>query len=177
MIRSWRAAAPQLLLLSMIAIWGSSYAAVKTVLDRGVPPFELLRARFWIAVACLLPPALAFGGRILGAEFRRGVATGVPLLVGYALQTFGMQQTTASMGGFLSGLITLFVAAGAVLVFGERLRASTVLGLLLGVAGLALLCFGGDERDGARNTLVGIGLQIASSFSYAGHILLLSRLS
>ena len=38
MIRSWRAAAPQLQLLSMIAIWGSSYAAVKTVLDRDVPP-------------------------------------------------------------------------------------------------------------------------------------------
>jgi len=178
MIRSWRAAAPQLQLLSMIAIWGSSYAAVKTVLDRGVPPFDLLRARFWIAVACLLPPAVAVGRRALGTEALRGIATGVPLLIGYALQTFGIQQTTASMGGFLSGLITLFVAAGAVLVFGERLRAPTVFGLLLGAAGLALLCFGGDEHDGARkNTLAGIGLQIASSFSYAGHILLLSRLS
>src|SRR5262245_22516079 len=178
MIRSWRAAAPQLLLLSMIAIWGSSYAAVKTVLDRGMPPFDLLRARFWIAVACLLPPALARGGRALGTECARGVATGVMLLIGYALQTFGMQQTTASLAGFLSGLITLFVAIGAVLLFRERLRAPTVCGLLLGAAGLALLCFGGDAHDAARtNTLVGIGLQIASSFSYAGHILALSRLS
>ncbi len=177
---TWRQAAPQLQLLSMIAVWGISYAAVKTTLDRGVPPFVLLGARFWLAVACLLPRARWQGGAALRSEWRRGALTGLALLVGYALQTLGMQQTTASLAGFLSGLITLFVAVGAVLL-GERLRAPTVIGLALGVVGLGLLCFGGDDgavAGAARaNTPFGILLQVGSSGSYALHILLLSRLS
>jgi drug/metabolite transporter (DMT)-like permease len=176
----WSRNAPQLLLLLMIAIWGASYAAVKATLERGVPPFVLLAARFSIAAACLLPLALASGRAALASERGRGIATGLTLLIGYALQTTGMQQTTASLAGFLSGLITLFVAAGAVLL-GERLRAPTVLGLALGTVGLALLCFGGEPPpDSARaptNTLLGIGLQVGSSCCYAAHILLLSHWS
>lgn len=171
-----RHVAPQLLLLSMIAIWGASYASVKTILDHGVPPFVLLAARFWLALACLLPLVCAGGAANLRREAGRGIATGTALLIGYALQTFGMTCTSASMAGFLSGLITLLVALGAFFVFGERLRVPTLAGLALGTAGLALLCFGSGDAGGGDSAF-GIGLQIASSTSYAAHILLLSRWS
>jgi len=169
--------APQLLLLSMMAIWGGSYAAVKTLLDLPVPPFVVVALRFLIAVLCLWP-MLPRGHRVaaLAATWKAGVPTGAALLLGYALQTLGMRETTSSMGGFLSGLIVLLVAVGAWAVFGERLRAPTLAGLGLGAIGLVLLCFGGDPGGGS-NSLFGIGLQIASSTSYAAHVLLISRLS
>lgn len=168
---------PRLLLLSMIAIWGGSYAVVKITLGHGVPPFVVIAVRFVIA-ALVVQTMLAAMGRTgdLASTAKPGLLTGCALLLGYSLQTVGMEQTTASMAGFLSGLIVPLVAIGARFVFGERLRKATVLGIALGFAGLSLLCWSGDGRDG-ETTLLGILLQVGSSTSYAAHILMISRLA
>ncbi len=50
-----RSFAPQLWLLSMNLIWGVSYSAVKYALDRGLQPFALMTARFWLACLFLMP--------------------------------------------------------------------------------------------------------------------------
>src|SRR5206468_11672529 len=89
--------APQLLLLAMIAIWGASFAAIKTALDLRLPEFVLIAARFWLALLCLLPFLPRAGGLAsLRATCRPGAITGSALLCGYSLQTFGMQETTTS---------------------------------------------------------------------------------
>ncbi|MEY4831519.1 MAG: hypothetical protein RLZZ562_3315, partial [Planctomycetota bacterium] len=115
-----RSFAPQLWLLSMNLIWGVSYSAVKYALDRGLQPFALMTARFWLACLFLMPLVAMRQRHALTKSAMRGVVTGLALLLGYVLQTYGMQQTTASMAGFLSGLITLLVALGGWLVFRER---------------------------------------------------------
>lgn len=168
---------PRLLLLSMIAIWGGSYAVVKVTLGDGVPPFVVIAVRFAIAAA-LVQAMLAATARTgdLTATAKPGLLTGCALLLGYSLQTVGIEQTTASMAGFLSGLIVPLVAIGGRFVFGERLRPAAVLGIGLGFAGLTLLCWSGDGRDG-ETTLLGILLQVGSSISYAAHILMISRLA
>lgn len=170
--------APQLWLLSMNLIWGVSYSAVKYALDRGLQPFALMTARFWMACLCLLPiVAMRERDRIRGAA-ARGVTTGLALLIGYVLQTYGMQQTTASMAGFLSGLITLLVALGGWLVFREKLHASTAFGLLLGFSGLVMMCWGAEtEGPERKDTIAGILMQTGAAVSFACHILLMSRWS
>lgn len=170
--------APQLWLLSMNLIWGASYSAVKYSLDRGLQPFALMTARFWLACLCLLPlVAMRERDRIAGSA-ARGLVTGLALLLGYVLQTYGMQQTTASMAGFLSGLITLLVALGGWLVFRERLHGSTALGLLLGFAGLVMMCWGAEAEGSERkDTIAGILMQTGAAVSFACHILLMSRWS
>ncbi|HLQ38298.1 MAG TPA: DMT family transporter [Planctomycetota bacterium] len=169
---------PHLWLLLMIAIWGGSYSVVKVGLGY-LAPFTLVAARFWLAVLCLLPFVLRRGKAPLRQSLGPGLVTGAALATGYMLQTVGMNETTASMGGFLSGLIVLLVALGGWLLFREPLQLRAVLGLLLGLSGLVLLCLGKGDDDPARagNTLRGILLQVASSTSYAGHILLISRVS
>lgn len=167
---------PHLLLLAMIAIWGGSYAAVKVALET-VSPFAVVGSRFWLAVLCLLPFVLRAAPGTMAATRTKGLITGTALLIGYALQTVGMQETTASMGGFLSGLIVLLVAIGGVLFLGASVRANTVLGLLLGFAGLVPLCMTAADPSVQTNTLRGVLLQVGSSTSYAAHILLISRLS
>lgn len=170
-----RTSGPRLWLLAMISVWGASHAAVKALLDRDLPPFVLLLLRFSIATAVLWPCLPRPRGAGLRRCWRPGLVTGAALLAGYALQTLGMQETTASMGGFLSGLIVLLVALGGWLVLREPLRAPAALGLCCGLWGIAMLCTGGDGP--AANTALGIGLQIAAAVVYAAHILLISRLS
>lgn len=170
--------APQLWLLSMNLIWGVSYSAVKYALDRGLQPFALMTTRFWLACLCLLPlVAMRERDRIRGSA-ARGIVTGLALLLGYVLQTYGMQQTTASMAGFLSGLITLLVALGGWLLFRERLQTSTTIGLAFGFAGLLVMCWVAESEGPARkDTLAGILMQTGAAVSFACHILLMSRWS
>lgn len=169
--------APHALLLLMIVIWGGSFVAAKAALD-SLAPFTIVAARFWIAVACLLPFVLRRGaGTELRAVFRPGAVTGVALAIGYLLQFVGMNETSASMGGFLAGLIPLLVALGGWIVFRSRLGRIGLIGFALGIAGMLLLVWpAGDAGDGPRDTPRGMLLQVASSIAYAVHILLVSRL-
>jgi drug/metabolite transporter (DMT)-like permease len=167
---------PHALLLLMIAIWGVSYVVVKDALAL-CPPLPIVAARFWLAVLCVLPFALRAGRAALWAALWPGCITGAALALGYLLQTFGIQETSASMGGFLAGLIPLLVALGGLLVFGARLGVLGFVGLVMGFAGMGFLIWptetaGSDNSDTPR----GIALQIGSSVSYAAHVLLLSRL-
>lgn len=169
--------APHAWLLAMNALWGGSYSVVKAALAT-LTPFGLITTRFWVAVACLLPFVLGERGRRdLRTACRPGLITGAVLAIGYTLQTLGMAETSASTGGFLSGLIVLLVAVGGWLAFGERLGRAAVTGLGLGVAGIVLLCWpGAAPTGGPVDTPRGIALQIGASTSYAVHVLLLSHL-
>ncbi|MBL9078250.1 MAG: DMT family transporter [Planctomycetes bacterium] len=167
---------PHLLLTAMIAIWGGSYAVVKVALE-SLPPFAVVALRFWLAVACVLPFVRPGFGAELRAAARPGLLAGALLALGYLLQTLGMNETSASMGGFLSGLIVLLAGVGGFVFFRARFGALSVLGFVLGLAGMALLCWPGEVPAGTPvvDTPRGILLQIGSSTAYAAHILLLSR--
>jgi drug/metabolite transporter (DMT)-like permease len=167
---------PHLLLTAMIAIWGASYSVVKVALA-ALPPFAVVALRFWLAVLCLLPfVRRGFVGELRAAT-RPGLLAGAALTCGYLLQTAGMTETSASMGGFLSGLIVLLTGIGGFVCFRARFGALSVAGFLLGLGGMVLLCWPGDSTGAGavQDTPRGILLQIGSSTSYAVHILLLSR--
>src|SRR5688572_20145088 len=116
----------QLLLLAMIVIWGASYVAVKDALTY-VRPFPVIAARFWIAVLCLLPfLSRQDGFPAMRRSFVPGLLTGLVLAAGYGLQTYGMEETRASTGGFLAGLIPLLVAVGGFAFFGEPMRRNSL---------------------------------------------------
>lgn len=168
---------PYALMLLMNAVWGASYSGIKLGLEH-FSPLGLVTARFWVAVLCLAP-LLRTNWRDVRATMAPGVLTGLALLSGYVLQAFGMTETSASMGGFLAGLIVLLVGLGAWLLFREPLTRRSIVGIAFGIAGLALLCSSGADgsEGGPVDTLRGILLQIGSSCCFAAHILMISRLS
>lgn len=165
--------APHLVLLLLMTIWGGSYAVVKVSLE-SLSPFLVVAIRFWLGTLCL---AVCLG-RSAGADLRKtrrpGLLTGVALGVGFLLQTCGLQETSASMGGFLAGLIVLLVALGGWLLFQARFGTQSIVGLVLGLCGLLLLCWPTGTQEVVANTPRGILLQIGSSTSFACHILMLS---
>lgn len=168
---------PHLLLTSLIAIWAGSFVVAKVTMIT-ITPFALVTSRFVIGSLCVLPFFLRTPRAQRRSTFVPGVIAGLVLAVPYFLQMYGVRETTASMGGFVTGAIVLLVAVGGALFFGARLGPATVLALLIGVTGIVTLCMAGDVPavDGAQtNGLRGVLLQLGSAVGFAAHILLLSH--
>lgn len=130
--------APLLSLVLVTAIWGVTFVQVKDAVAI-YPLFAFLAIRFVIATLTLAVPA---AGRLRGLGRRgwlSGVALGGLLACGYALQTAGLERTTVSSTGFITGMYVVLTPLLGLALFRTRVAGVTWLGVGLAVAGLALL--------------------------------------
>ncbi|MDQ5832046.1 MAG: DMT family transporter [Actinomycetota bacterium] len=105
--------------------------------------------------------------RRLPAEgWRAGLLMGAFLTGGYVFQTLGLEQTTVSNTGFITGLFVVLTPVLGAILLGQRI--STVGWIAAGAAmlGLWLLSGASDSFD-----LRGDGLVLVCAFSLAAHIL------
>ncbi len=174
---------PHALMVTLIAIWAGSFVVAKIGLE-SVTPFALVASRFFLGALCILPFFLRTTREQRRGTFRPGLLAGLVLAVPYFLQMYGVRETTASMGGFVTGLIVLLVAVGGHFCFGSKIGKLAVVGLALGLVGIVVLCMSGDPDPGSQvamqdvvtqNTVRGILLQVGSAIGFACHILLLSH--
>ena len=161
---------PALLALVLVtAVWGITFVQVKDAVAI-YPLFAFLAVRFAIATVTLAPVAAR---RLRGVGWGAGTLLGLLLALGYALQTAGLERTTVSSAGFITGLYVVFTPIFAFALF--RIRAGKALwaGVGLAVAGLALLSgVGAGVGDPVGDLLVLLGsaaysLQIALMERYA----------
>ncbi len=126
----------------LIAIWGTTYAAIRIGLET-MPPFLGIAVRFAIAGAVLI-----VGCRLAGIEWRRdGNLWGLwtfnavtHFAIPYGVVYWAEQWLSSGLAAVLFTTFPLFVAVLAHwLVPGERLRPLAVVGVLLGVAGVAVI--------------------------------------
>jgi drug/metabolite transporter (DMT)-like permease len=152
-------------LIAIAAVWGLTFVMVQDAIEL-LPTMAFLAYRF---IPAALIVALIFWRplRRLPAEgWRAGLVMGAFLTGGYVFQTLGLEQTTASNAGFITGLfVVLTPVLGAVFL---RQRISAVAWVAAGVAmlGLWLLSGASDSFD-----LRGDGLVLLCAFSLAAHIL------
>jgi drug/metabolite transporter (DMT)-like permease len=151
-------------LVVVTAIWGVTFVQVKDAVEI-YPLFAFLAVRFAIASATLaLPGAVRL--RSLG---RRGVAAGVLLglflAAGYALQTAGLERTTPSSAGFITGLYVVATPLVALALFRERIGAGAWGGVALAVVGFALLS--GIQAGSPLGDGLVLGCAIAFAFQIA----------
>ena len=142
----WLAAlAASSLPLIFILLWSSGYVAGKLALPH-TGPMTLLTLRFGLAAVVLLAIALA-----TGAPWPHGArGWGHLAVVGLLMQVlhfscvyFALQWgLSAGVAGLMIGLMPLATALGAHLWLAERLGAWQMLGLLGGLAGVALVVAG-----------------------------------
>src|SRR5437764_14928224 len=91
-----------LVLIAVTAVWGVTFVQVKDAVAL-YPLFAFLALRFAIASLALLPPAWP-RLRSLGTRGTlQAAGLGLLLAAGYALQTAGLQRTTVSGTGFITG--------------------------------------------------------------------------
>ncbi|HSC93094.1 MAG TPA: DMT family transporter [Gaiellaceae bacterium] len=156
------------LLVAVTAVWGLTFVQVQDAVAL-YPLFAFLALRFGIASATLAAPAY----RRMRSLGRRGavsgVALGLLLACGYALQTAGLERTSVSSTGFITGLYVVFTPLLALLLFGTRIGALAWVGVALATVGLALLS--GVDSGG----MLGDALVLAASAVYSLQIVLLER--
>jgi drug/metabolite transporter (DMT)-like permease len=155
-------------LVAVTAVWGVTFVQVKDAVEI-YPLFAFLAVRFAIASAALALPA---GRRVRGLG-RNGVVAGLLLgsllALGYALQTAGLERTTVSATGFVTGMYVVLTPLLALVLFRIRSGLGVWLGVGLATAGLAMLSgVGGGSISG--NLLV-----LAGAAAYSLQIVLLER--
>jgi drug/metabolite transporter (DMT)-like permease len=157
-----------LVLLAVTAVWGVTFVQVKDAVAL-YPLFAFLAVRFAIATAVLVPAA-ARRTRSLG---RAGVAAaallGALLAAGYALQTAGLERTTVSSAGFVTGMYVVLTPVIAFLGFRLRVGRTAWIGVTVATAGLAMLS--GIHAGSPGGDL----LVLAGAAVYALQIVLMER--
>ena len=160
---------PALLALAAVtAVWGVTFVQVKDAVAI-YPLFAFLAVRFAIAAAVLAVPA---AGRLrsLGRHgWLAGASLGLLLALGYALQTAGLDRTTVSSAGFITGLYVVFTPLLGLVLFRTRVGGAVWVGVALAVAGLAMLS-GVGAGDPVGDLLV-----LGGSAAYSLQIALMER--
>ena len=157
-----------LALVAVTAVWGLTFVQVKDAVAL-YPLFAFLAVRFAIATVVLAPPAARPLRALPRAGWTAGTGLGLLLALGYWLQTAGLERTTVSNAGFITGLYVVFTPLAAVALFRIRIAAIVWAGVALSTAGLALLS-GVGGGDGIGDLLV-----LAGSAAYSLQIALMER--
>jgi drug/metabolite transporter (DMT)-like permease len=155
-------------LIAVTAVWGVTFVQVKDAVEL-YPLFAFLAVRFVLATLVLAVPAAK---RVAGLG-RQGVvaasALGLLLAAGYALQTAGLERTTVSGAGFVTGMYVVLTPLIALALFRSRIGRAAWAGVALATGGLAMLS--GVQAGSASGDL----LVLAAAAVYSLQIVLLER--
>lgn len=130
-------------------VWGSTYLAIRVVVDAHIPPMLGMSARFLVA-SLLLGTFLCLRSGWQRLRITRREALGAAT-VGLLLLAFGNGAVAIAEQTVPSGLAALLVAAIPLWLMllrvggGERPRALSWLGVLIGFSGAALLSLSGGN--------------------------------
>src|ERR1700674_4318256 len=106
-------------LIAVTAVWGVTFVQVKDAVAI-YPLLPFLALRFAIASLTLSPGAGRAGTRGRGGLGAAALAGGL-LAVGYVLQTFGLQRTSVSSAGFVTGMYVVLTPILALALFRIRI--------------------------------------------------------
>lgn len=163
--KAGRSYVPEILLGLAALFWGATFVVVKEAVAT-VDPLLFIGSRFLVAAVMLLALFPRVIARHFGAALKGGVILGTLLTLGYVTQTIGLQYTSASASGFITGLSIVLVALFVTLFTGRWPGWMTGLGILAGTAGLLLL----GMRAGSLGFSPGDVLTLVCAFGFALHI-------
>ncbi len=155
---------PLVLLLAVTAIWGYTFVPVQEALG-AYPLFAFLAVRFAISAVVLAPFAARPLRTLPRGGYLAGLGAGLLLALAYGLQTAGLELTTVSSTGFITGLYVVLTPLIALALFRTPVSNILWVGVALSLAGLYLLN-GMPGGSAAGNGLV-LANAVAQSFQIA----------
>jgi drug/metabolite transporter (DMT)-like permease len=159
-------AIPALLLVT--AVWGVTFVQVKDAVAL-YPLVAFLAVRFVLATAVLAPAGARRVATLGRGEVVAATALGLLLAAGYVLQTAGLERTTVSGTGFVTGMYVVLTPVLALVVLRSRIGAAAWAGVAISTAGLAMLA--GVHGGSATGDL----LVLAGAAVYSLQIVLMER--
>ena len=154
-------------LIGIAAVWGLTFPMVQDAVEK-LPTMAFLGYRFTAAAVVV---AVIFRRRL--AELSRagwaaGGVMGVFLTAGYVFQTLGLERTTSSNAGFITGLFVVITPLLGALVLRQRIGRVAWAAAAVSAAGLYLL----SGTEGFNN---GDLLVLLCALSFSAHILATGR--
>lgn len=139
-------------LATIYVVWGSTYLGIAIAIET-IPPFLMLAVRFAVAGGVLVAWEIARAGRGFrfpsGREIRDSAIVGVLLLgIGNGFVGLAEQTVPSGIAAILIALIPLWFAVLGRLYFGDPVPRLVVVGIAIGLAGVALLVW--PFGDGAN---------------------------
>ncbi|MCP8634208.1 DMT family transporter [Pseudomonas mosselii] len=168
---SLRLSKAELVLVFITMLWGGTFLIVHNVMTVSGPMF-FVGLRFAAAALFVgLVSARSLSG-LTFIELKAGVLIGVSIMLGYGLQTMGLQTISSSQSAFITALYVPFVPLLQWLVLGRRPGLMPSLGIGLAFVGLMLLA---GPEGGALHFSEGELVTLVSAVAIAGEIILISR--
>lgn len=159
-------------MLLVAFVWGSTFVITKNALA-DIGPFLFLGIRFILAFIVL---ALFSFRQTLALNWpvvKTGSLIGLFLFIGYVFQTVGLQYTTSSNAGFITGLSVVLVPV-LYFIMNRRLpRLPIVFSVMLAAVGLFFM----SVQPGSFHLAYGDLLVLVCAFGFAVQILLVDRYS
>jgi drug/metabolite transporter (DMT)-like permease len=157
----------ELALIGITVIWGLTFTFTKKSLVE-LQPFVFLAWRFILAFAVMLVLCVRRLSRLDRKTLGAGALLGCLLMMSYAFQTFGLESTTASNAGFITGLFIVFTPLLAWVFLGQKQSPKAVLAVVVALTGLAFLSITPQFSISSGDLLV-----LLCAFTYSVHIIFL----
>jgi drug/metabolite transporter (DMT)-like permease len=165
---------PRLAVLGAVLLWGASFSTMRIALA-DLHPWSVMWLRMIIALACILP----LYRTINLSAYRPGdwklllpAVIFQPCLY-FWLESSALGLTTSAQAGIISASVPLLVAVAAWMILKEPLSARVTAGLLLSLAGVAVLTLGGDATESAPSPLLGNSLEFLAMVCAASNMILI----
>lgn len=172
---------PYTALTASVFLWGGSFAAMRQGIGE-IGPFGLMSLRSLTAVFVLIPFIPRFI-RSLRQSYMKGdgklifVTVLLQPCLYFLFESNALSFTTASQAGVVSATVPILTAIGAWLVLKEPVGNKIVFGMVMAVAGIVIITFGGNPDSGAERPLLGNSLEFMAMICAAGNIVAVRGLS
>ena len=172
------AAAPLAIALAMLIIyivWGTTYLAIRVVVDPdqgvAIPPFAMVAIRFALAGLAMLALVAIFARDALRsltrAQIRDQAIVGLALNVGgLGVTSFGEQTIPSGITALLIALLPIWVAVIGRVVYKDHIAPLSILGIAVGIIGVVIL-ISPDAGDAGLDPL-GLACILFSPLSWGG---------
>jgi len=149
--------------------WGISFILTKNSLDF-MAPLNFIAVRF---ITAFLLSALVFYKKFKRMNKKtliHGSIIGFVLFMGYLVQTIGLQYTTVSNSGFITGFYVVLVPILSTLILRKKPENAAIIGTILAFIGLTMM----SVKSGLRIN-IGDVLTLMGAFGFAFHIIVIDR--
>jgi drug/metabolite transporter (DMT)-like permease len=150
------------------ALWGASYMFIRVAVP-AMGPFALMGLRVALAasILALYAAILARGMPKFRSRWKEFLVVGTTnSAIPFSLIAAAEIELTASLAAILNSTTALFTAVVATVWIGEALTVKKVFGLVMGLAGVAVLV-GWDPIPLSGIVLLSVAAMLAASLSYA----------
>jgi drug/metabolite transporter (DMT)-like permease len=164
----------------LMVVWGSTFVVTKAA-AKEISPLTLAALRFSIAAVVLIPLALARGNwksmprpmpwvALLGMAF-----TGIAV---FAIAfNFALVHASATQGALIYALLPAAVALAAVMFLKETLERRRIAGIVLSIAGVAIVVLAGEVDRNSPQPVLGALWMIGAVVAWAAYTVFAKRLA